>query len=146
MPVILYRPRLANTLRNKRGGWNKHTLQKENHWGTGHRDTNQNYQWFADERLRHLSRTICLNHKCPAYTKPPVGYRQICLMKGIFYVDVLFGNKHAIVLEIKQACRFTMQLPARKKKKKWNEGNDGIPLRPFVAGKHGCKAAAIRLV
>ncbi len=51
--------------------------------------------------------------------------------EGNFYVDVLFGNKHAIVLEIKQACRFTMQLPAWEKEKKWNEGNDGIPLRPL---------------
>ncbi len=52
---------------------------------------------------------------------------------GNYKIDLLFGDKESILLEIKSAAKFKMQLPDWELNKKWNEEDEGIPFRPICA-------------
>lgn len=72
----------------------------------------------------------------------PIGtYETICcipsnlLSSGNYFIDVIFGDKVSKLITVSAAGRFTVQLPDWEKNKKWNEGNDNIPLRPHFSWK-----------
>lgn len=49
---------------------------------------------------------------------------------GNYKIDLIFGDKENILLEIKSAVHFKMQAPEWEINKKWNEEDEGISFRP----------------